>query len=1401
MTNEQATLRRQNLSSSQQALLERRLQSARQTARSADLGRAAIPPRPPGARIPLSFAQERLWFLDRLNPGQAIYNVYQAARLRGPLDSPALERSLNDLVQRHEVFRTTFAVDEGEPVQTVLPAGPVAPATADLSGISEAARPGELLRLLRREAARPFALTDDRLLRVLLVRLGPTEHALLLTMHHIVSDGWSLGIVFRELAERYAAHAAGDAAAPAPLPVQFADYAVWERAGGRSADTEKSLAYWRAQLAGVPALELPADWPRVPAPSTHGATHTILLPATVVQAAKALSQRAGVTPFMTLLAAFQTLLFRYSGQPDFALGSCVAGRPQLDLEKLVGFFVNTVVFRADLAGDPTFADLLARTRETTLGAFAHQELPFGKLVEELHPDRRPGRNPLFQVMFVLQSAAAALPALAGLEIQPLEFDNGTAKFDLTLSLTESAAGLHATAEYSTDLFAHDTVVRMLGHFRTLLTGAAAEPQQKISLLPLLTASERHQIVGLWRGERTDYPRDATIPGLFAEKAAAIPDAVALVHRDGQLSYRQLDARANRIARHLQRLGVKPGALVGVCLERSPDLIAALLGILKAGAAYVAFDPTFPPARLAFMLRDSQVAAVVSEENFRPALSLALESPPAVAAPPLVWLDKLAAELAAEDAAAPPPAATAESLAYVCYTSGTTGQPKGVCVSHRGVVRLVIDTDYAHFGPDETFLQFAPVSFDASTLEIWGALLNGARLVIHPPGMPSLAEFGRFIREHQVTTLWLTAGLFHHMVDHQLEDLRGVRQLLAGGDVLSADHIRRVLEQLPGTTLINGYGPTENTTFTCCHRFHAAPAERSAVPIGRPVANTEVFILDAALQPVPAGVPGELYAGGDGLADGYLRQPELTREKFVPHPFSAQPRARLYRTGDRARWRADGSIEFLGRIDQQVKIRGFRVELEEIETVLARHPAVAQAVVVAHPAGTGDKKLIAYAVCRTPAPDPAALRMHLQEFLPDHMVPAAVVRLERLPLTANGKIDRAALPVPGDTGAGAGPEFCAPRNPTETRLAALWARVLGVHRVSVHDNFFELGGHSLAGGRLFAHIEAEFGRKLPLASLFQAPTVAQLARLIAQSESAAADCSSLVALQQKGARPPVFFVHGAGGGNLWTYTNLVPHLGPDQPIYALESRAMRGGAEFARLDEMAASYVREIRTVQPHGPYLLGGYCFGGNVAYEMARQLADAGELVALLALLDSAPVDESYRRIPWWRPVFLFRFTVNTVYWLQDFLHQTPVERRRFVRRKFRTLWRRLTRSLAHRSRPPSAEDFDLDEVIDVALFPEIEVQLWKTHLRALWTHQSGRYAGRVTLFRTRGQPFLCSFDPQFGWGALAAGGVDVVNVPGAHENIFMEPHVRVLSARLRRCLDAAQAGATSPAADYFSP
>ncbi len=1373
------------LSGSQRSALEKRLQQARQATGGARPAlRHAITPRPDAGPAPLSHAQERLWFLDQLLADRGIYNVYQAVRLTGPLHLPALAQGLDELAARHDVFRTTFAPSEEGPVQAVTLPPRLPLAQADLTGVPAKSLAGELDRRLRTEAARPFDLATDQLVRATLIRVSPREHVLLFVMHHIISDGWTMGLLFRELGTLHAAFAAGQASPLPPLPIRYADFARWERETLQGEALEKPLAYWRRQLAGATPLVLPTDHAIPSGPAVRGATLVRELPPELLRDLRTISQRENATLFMTLLAGFQALLHRYSGQDDLVVGSCVAGRPHLDLENLAGFFVNTLVLRTSAGGHPTFRELLKRTRETVLGAMAHQDIPFEKIVAELQPDRSAARNPFFQVMFVLQSAAGFPPEAGGLGLESLVFDNGTAKFDLTYSLAEvPGGGLGISVEYRTDLFERATVERMLGHYQALLAAVAAEPMRRITELPLLPAAERQQLLGDWAGPTTAYAREASIVDLFQRVAARSPDTIAVAGNTTRLSYRELDERANRIANHLRRIGAGPGTFVALCLERSPQLPVALLAILKTGAAYVSLDPAYPAARLGFMIDDSRPVAVLTLDHLQPLLAAALAAHPSAAdRPAIVTLDGQRDAIARESAAAPGVAIAPTATAYVCYTSGSTGKPKGVCVPHRGVVRLVDGTDYVHFGPDEVVLEFAPVAFDASTFEVWGPLLNGGRVAVFPPGLPSLAELGEFIRTQGVTTAFITTGLFHQMIDEQPESLAGLRQLITGGEVLSPTHAVRARQRLPQVRLFNAYGPTENTTFTTMHPMTADPAPGSSVPIGRPIANSKVYVLDALRQPVPIGVPGELYTGGDGLATGYLRRPDLDAERFLPDPFSAEPGSRLYRTGDLVRWLADGSLEFLGRADRQVKLRGFRLELGEIEAVLAQHPSVSRAAVL-HDMSPAGARLVGYVAGRDSGqPDPVELRRYLQQQLPDYMVPAVLVPVAEIPLNANGKIDRAALPAPDASAAPGRPAYVAPRNATETRLVALWEKTLGTSPIGVHDSFFELGGHSMAGARLFARIEREFGRRLPLASLFECPTIEQLAaRLSNPTETVA--CSSLVALQPRGSRPPVFFLHGAGGGNLWTYTNILPHLGPDQPAYGLESRGMRGLPEFTGIEEMAANYIAEIRTVQPHGPYYVAGYCFGGNVAYEIARQLRMLGEEVAFVGLIDSAASNSGYQKLPWWKPEFHWRFLVNTSYWLSDFIEQPLREQGRFLWRKVRLLSRRIARRVAR-----GENRVEVEEVIDISRFPEIELGLWKLHLCAYDNYHAKPYEGRVVLFRTRGHPFLCSFDPQFGWGPLVRGGVEMVNVPGAHERIFMDPHVRELSARFRAALEQAQ-------------
>ncbi|HZG42551.1 MAG TPA: amino acid adenylation domain-containing protein, partial [Longimicrobium sp.] len=1042
----------------------------------AGAGHAELPPIERvdrGGRLPLSFAQQRLWFLERMVDLGSAYHVPVRLRLRGGLDRAALGRALDGLVARHEVLRTVFREQGGEPEQRI------APETAGFHLVEHdlAGRPEELERVMAAEAAAPFDLEQGPLVRGRLVRLAADDHVLLLTMHHIVVDGWSMGVLFRELSALYAAYREGRESPLAELPVQYADYAVWQREQLEGEVLDRQLAYWRERLAGAPELlELPTDHPRPAVQAYEGATVPVEISPELLERLEALGRSEGTTLFMTLLSAFQVLLGRYSGSEDVVVGSPIAGRTRGEVEGLIGFFVNTLVLRTGLGGDPSFREVLGRAREATLGAYEHQEVPFERLVAELQPERSMSHAPLVQVLFSLQNAGGGDVALPGLEVSGVGAAMEIAKFDLSLTLTATDQGLRGELIYSTDLFERGTAERMVGHLERVLEQVATDADLRLSELELLGDAERARVLALGEGAAPEFPR-ATVDALFAQAAAAAPEAVALAWDGGRMTYAELDGRANRLAHHLRRAGVAAGTRVGVCLERGPEMVVATLAALKAGGAYVPLDPGYPAERLAFMLADTAVPVLVTESP------LAERLPPHAAR--VVQVDVDAAAIAAEPADAPAAGTDPEAAAYVMYTSGSTGRPKGVEVPHRAIVRLVRGQDYVSIDPSDAFLQLAPASFDAATLELWGPLLNGARLAIHPAGQPSVESIGRALAEHGVTVLWLTAGLFHLVVEERIEVLRGVRQLLAGGDVLSVAHVGRVLAELPETALINGYGPTENTTFTCCHRIGEAPRDGASVPVGRPIANTYVRVLDAGMQPAPVGVPGELYAGGAGLALGYLDQPELTAEKFVADPFA--PGARLYRTGDRVRWAADGTVEFLGRVDTQVKIRGFRVEPGEVEAVLRAWPGVREAAVVVREDVPGDRRLVACVAGEVAADE---VREHLRGQLPEHMLPAAFVFLDALPLTPNGKLDRRALPAPDL--APAEETYVAPRTPVEEVLAGLWAEVLRLERVGVHDSFFELGGHSLLATRVVSRVREVFGVELPLRALFEEPTVAEMA---------------------------------------------------------------------------------------------------------------------------------------------------------------------------------------------------------------------------------------------------------------------------------------------------------------------
>jgi len=1034
--------------------------ATRLAATSAGPAATPIPRRPAGAPVPLSPGQARLWFAERLTPDSAEYVIPVALRIRGNLDPARLETAVHRLAERHEALRVRIVVRDDRPEQLVdPPAHPPLPVTV-LDG-EEAVE-----AFVATHAARPMDLTEGPLFRAALGRRAADDHVLVLCVHHIVADDWSLAVLADDLAALYD----GEPSAPAG---RYSDIVTWQH--DRAVDAGH-VEHWRARLAGMPpVLELPADRPRAEERDPRGARLAFDLPPALVSRLRALAGESGATLFMALLGGFQALVARYTGEHDFAVGTPVAGRDHPGTEGVIGFFANLVVLRADLAGDPTFRELLARVRDTALLAYEHQDTLFDQVVEAVRPPRDLGRTPLVQVVFALQTAATAHWRLPRLRVSRTGAHTGTSKFDLFVALHERAdGGLSGFAEYPVALFDAATIRRLAGHYTALLTAFAAEPDRRVPTAPMLTPAETAWLRRVETGPAVDLGR-LTIDTLVARQAAVRPDAVAVTAGTGELTYAELDRAAGRLAHHLRANGVGRETPVAVCLPRGPGVPVVLLGILRAGGCYVPLDADYPRDRIAFMLADTGARVVIAARELAPRLP----------GPVLVWED-LRDTLTGLPDQPPLPACTPDQLAYVIYTSGSTGRPKGVQVSHRAVVRLVHGANFADLGPGTTVALLAPLSFDASTVELWGALGTGARLAVFPPGVPSPAALAEFARTAGVTLMWLTAGLFHAIVDTDPAALAGVRHVLTGGDVVSRAHVTRLLAT-GDATVGNGYGPTECTTFTCVRRDIGDGD--GPVPIGGPITNTTVHVLDEFLNRVPAGVPGELMVAGPGVARGYLGRPGLTAERFVASPF--EPGGRMYRTGDRVRRLPSGELEFLGRADRQLKVRGFRVEPGEIEARLNEHPAVARALVLARADAAGDKRLVAYVAGTA---DAAALRDHCARTLPGHLVPAAFVVLAELPLDPNGKVDRAALPAPGTTADGVARRE--PATPEERAIAEVWAETLAVPVPGLDDDFFALGGHSLAATRIVSRLRSRLGVDLEVRALFRAPTVAALAAEVA-----------------------------------------------------------------------------------------------------------------------------------------------------------------------------------------------------------------------------------------------------------------------------------------------------------------
>ncbi|WP_258005901.1 non-ribosomal peptide synthetase, partial [Cylindrospermopsis raciborskii] len=1178
--------------------------------------------------LPLSFSQSRLWFLDLLGKENAAYNISVAFRLEGDLNVDALQESWQNIIQRHEVLRTTFDNVQGSPIQIVHDWSELKLTIRNLSCLDFQTQQETLRKSIQEVVITPFNLNQLPLLRIHLYQLSADVSVLLLVIHHIIADGWSLGVMVKELSLFYTAICQRNIPSIPPLSIQYGDFANWQREVFQKTQLPIQLAYWKQKLTGAnQILELPTDYPRSPIPSYQGSAVNFAINPQTTQEFKKLCESQGATLFMGLLAVFSILLMRYSGQEDLLIGTPIANRNRKQTEDLIGFFVNTLVIRNNLSGNPNFINLLSITKEETLQAYAHQDVPFEKIVEEINPQRNLSQHPLFQVMFVWQNAPMNKLELPNLQLSPWRLEQRLAKFDLTLLMTETEQGIDGTWEYRTDLFAPETINRMIGHFETLLKGIIAEPQKPITHLPILTSHEKNQLLFQWNQTQFEYPlyqQNKCLHQLFELQVEKTPNNVAVVFKNQSLTYFQLNQRANQLAHYLQSRGVRPDVLVGICMERSLEMVIGLLGILKAGGAYVPMDSNYPRERLDFMLVDAGISLLLTQENQVTTLDIL---------PPhqIICLDKEWQVIAQEDTHNPSTNLVVENLAYLIYTSGSTGQPKGVMISHSAICNHMLWMQKTFsFGEREKVLQKTPFSFDASVWEFYAPLLTGGQLIIaEKDGHKDVSYLLKLICEQQVTVLQMVPSLLQMFLEYgEIENCHSLTHIFCGGEALPVAMVENLLSKL-NVNFHNLYGPTEaciDATFLSFTKENNHYIKQNMLPIGRPIANTQTYVLDAHLQPVPIGVPGELYIGGMGLARGYCQLPQLTRDKFIAHPFSDNPDSRLYKTGDLVRYLPDGNIEFIGRIDHQVKIRGFRIELGEIEAVLTQHPNVLNAVVVISGDSSATNSLIAYYVSTEKQfTSSGVLRDFLKEKLPDYMIPNSFIVLDHLPMTPNGKIDRKLLAGLNINRTFDAHQHVSPRTLLEYKLVEIWEEILQVSPISVTENFFDLGGHSLLAIRLIAAIEQKLKCNLPVVSLFREGTIEKIALLLDQDHQKASNHSDiLIPLQTQGDLLPLFLVHQAGGYGL-SYSVLAEKLavgmGKKLPIYAIQSPGLDGKqSPLESIEEMANTYINTIREIQPHGPYLLGGHSLGGLIAFAMASQLEAMGEQIERVLIIDTHP-------------------------------------------------------------------------------------------------------------------------------------------------------------------------------------
>ncbi len=1307
-----------------------------------------------GVPLPLSFAQERMWFLYQLSPGAAAYNIPASVRLHGPLNRAALRWSIDELVRRHDALRTTFAQVDGQPRQIIHDSLHPLWEEEDLRRLPAELREPRALELATAEARRPFDLEQGPLLRILLIQVGDEDHVLVVSTHHIISDQWSYGVIARELVKCYNSFCAGKPFALVPdLAIQYADFAQWQREWLKGSVLEEQLTHWKSKLTDLPVVALPSDRPRLPVHSFKGDHVSLDLSWSLVNRLKQLSVREGVTLYMVFLAGFFGLLHRLTQQRDLVIGTPIANRNRLEIEDLIGTFVNTLVLRTDVSGDLTFRELLRNVRDLSLDAYAHQDIPFEKLVEELRPDRSQGGLPLVQVLFNFANTPFARTEFQHLSWTPYEVSRGAAQLDLGLSI-DPLASRKAYLEFNTDLFDRVSAERWLAEYRQFMEVIAEQPEEKVGRVAILTEQEQHRMLREWNATEQPVDRELCFPQLFERQVNRTPDAIALVFEGAEWSYADVNRRANRLAHYLRDCGVGPDVVVPVFLERSPDLLISLLAIMKAGGAYLPLVPGLPIRRLAAMIEASHAAVLVTDSTLLGGLPQHQLC--------VVCVDREAETIARYPETNPTPLSDPGHLVYVLFTSGSTGQPKGVEIEHRALVNFLRSMQQEPgMSERDVLVALTPLSFDIAGLELYLPLLVGARIVL--ANRQQAMDGGWLQREldqGRVTVMQATPATWRMVLQFGWQGGRGVK-VLCGGEALPRELAQELLSR--AGSVWNVYGPTETTIWSTLERVRSA--ERT-ISLGRPIANTQVYVLDLNREPVPVGIPGELYLGGMGLARGYRGQPQLTAERFVSNPF--REGERLYRTGDQVKWLPDGRLDYVGRIDYQVKLRGFRIELGEIETLLADDPTVKQAVVIVREDTPGDKRLVAYVVARNGATcDPQALRRALRDMVPDYMVPAAIVPLQEFPLTPNGKVDRASLPAPSAEPVHDAAQAVEPRNRIELQLVAIWEQVLGITPIGVRDNFFALGGYSLLALRMFSAIEQTFGKRLPMAVLFQAPTIEQLADVLAD-EGCTVRWRSLVAIQPEGKKSPFFAVPGVGG-NVLVFARLAKLLGDDQPFYGLQARGLDGREKpFMRVEEMAAHYIDEIRSVQPRGPYLIGGTCTGGLAAYEIAQQLTAQGEAVILAVMESWHP--RSYLT-HWSRPPYLLWPILFVGMKISTYLRLM----RRLPTRDWAAFWKgklkRIWNLMHHTEAAEHQDEFLYKDQVTYATF------------HAVARYDLKPFRGQVLNVIASKHPLTnSSDDTRLVFGEWAMGMSRTVYLPAEDSGrLFVAPHVQELAHHLK--------------------